>query len=88
MREDGTHAFRADAPGRLVVTDVTEFKLDGFKAYLSPVIDCYDGCPLSWSVSLYPDDDLTAGSLEKALPLLEGGFAIHTDGGINYFSNR
>ena len=88
LREDGAHGFRADAPGELVVTDVTEFRLDGFKAYLSPVIDCFDGCPVSWSVSARPDDDLTAGSLEKALPRLGPGCAVHTDGGGNYFSGR
>lgn len=88
LREDGTHNFHADAPGRLVVTDVTEFKLDDGKVYLSPVIDCYDGCPLSWSISAHPDDDLTAGSLEKALALLEKGCGVHTDGGANYFSGR
>ena len=88
LREDGTHGFRADAPGELVVTDVTEFALDGFKVYLSPVIDCFDGCPLSWSVSARPDDDLTAGSLEKALPRLGPGCKVHTDGGGNYFSGR
>lgn len=88
LQEDGTHDFRADAPGELVVTDVTEFALDGFKAYLSPIIDCFDGCPVSWSVSARPDDELTAGSLEKALGFLKKGCAVHTDGGGNYRSNR
>lgn len=43
LRGDGTHDFRAAAPGLLVVTDVTEFRLDGYRAYLSPAIDCFDG---------------------------------------------
>lgn len=88
LQEDGTHDFRAGSPGTLVVTDVTELELDGFKVYLSPIIDCFDGCPLSWSVSTRPDDDLTAGSLERALPRLEKGCAVHTDGGGNYRSRR
>lgn len=88
LQEDGTHGFYADAPGKLVVTDVTEFKLDDGKVYLSPIIDCYDGCPLAWSVSTRPDDDLTAGSLEKALARLRSGCWVHTDGGGNYFSSR
>ena len=88
LQEDGAHDFHAEAPGRLVVTDVTEFKLDDGKVYLSPIIDCHDGCPLSWSVSTRPDDDLTAGSLEKALPRLGSGCRVHTDGGGNYFSSR
>lgn len=88
LQEDGAHDFHAEAPGKLVVTDVTEFKLDDGKVYLSPIIDCHDGCPLSWSVSTRPDDDLTAGSLEKALPRLGSGCWVHTDGGGNYFSSR
>lgn len=88
LREDGTHGFHADAPGRLVVTDVTEFSAGGSKVYLSPVIDCHDGCPLSWRISLRPDDDLTAGSLEDALPMLGEGCVVHTDGGGNYRSER
>lgn len=88
LREDGTHDFHADKPGRLVVTDVTEFSLDAGKVYLSPIIDCYDGCPIAWRISLHPTDDLTAGSLEDALPMLERGCLIHTDGGGNYRSKR
>lgn len=88
LREDGTHDFHADAPGRLVVTDVTEFDLGGFKVYLSPIIDCFDGCPLAWRASTRPDDELTAGSLEDALGRLEEGCVVHTDGGGNYRSGR
>ena len=88
LREDGSHDFRACGPGRLVVTDVTEFKLDGFKVYLSPVVDCFDGCPVAWWASTSPDDELTAGSLEDALGFLEEGCAVHTDGGGNYRSSR
>lgn len=88
LREDGTHDFCASKPGRLVVTDVTEFALDGFKVYLSPVIDCFDGCPVAWRASTSPDDELTAGSLEDALDFLEEGCTVHTDGGGNYRSRR
>ena len=88
LREDGSHGFRACEPGRLVVTDVTEFKLDGFKVYLSPVVDCFDGCPVAWRASTSPDDELTAGSLEDALGFLEEGCTVHTDGGGNYRSSR
>lgn len=45
LAEDGTHDFHAPEPGLLVVTDVTEFRLDGLEAYLSPAIDCCDGWP-------------------------------------------
>lgn len=41
--------FHADAPNKLWLTDITEFKLPSVeKAYLSPVIDCYDGLVVAW----------------------------------------
>jgi transposase InsO family protein/transposase len=88
LKEDGTHEFHADKPGKFVVTDVTEFKLDGYKVYLSPIIDCFDGCPISWKSSLTPNDALTAESLKAALSQLEYGCWVHTDGGMNYRSNE
>ena len=66
LREDGTHDFHAAAPFELVVTDVTMFSLNGFRCYLSPVIDCFDGCPVAWATSRSPDDALTLGPLREA----------------------
>lgn len=78
------------APGELLVTDVTEFALGGFKSYLSPVIDCWDGCPVGFSVSLRPDQELCSSSLDMALGNLPEGSApaVHTDGGSCYRSRR
>ena len=43
--------FHADRPNELWLTDITEFKLpSGQKVYLSPVIDCFDGAPISYSI--------------------------------------
>ena len=67
------HDFSAGAPGELLVTDVTEFSLNGFKAYLSPVIDCWDGCPVGFSVSAHPDGELCSSSLREAPGLPAGG---------------
>lgn len=39
--------FHADLPNKLWLTDITEFKIPAGKAYLSPVIDCVDGAPVS-----------------------------------------
>ena len=63
LAEDGTHDFHAPEPGLLVAADVTGFRLDGFKAYLSPAIDCCDGWPVCWSVSRHPDKALVLGML-------------------------
>ena len=88
---DGTHDFHAPEPGLLVVTDVTEFRLDGFKAYLSPAIDCYDGWPVCWSVSRHPDKALMLGMLSDLVgevrPTAGRPLVLHTDGGSVYMTD-
>lgn len=88
LREDGAHDFSADAPDQMVVTDVTEFAVGGRKAYLSPVIDCFDGLPAAWSVSSHPDSALCDSSLEGYLAsgAAAPGVVCHTDGGGCYRS--
>ena len=89
LRGDGTHDFRADSPNEKWVTDITEFKLpdDPRKAYLSPVIDLFDGKPVGWSISPSPDADLANSSLLMACSQLGEGESpfCHSDGGIHYW---
>lgn len=40
--------FHADKPNEKWLTDITEFSIPSGKVYLSPVIDCFDGMPVSW----------------------------------------
>ena len=91
LAEDGTHDFHAPEPGLLVVTDVTEFRLDGFKAYLSPAIDCCDGWPACWSVSRHPDKALVLGMLsdlvDEVRPTEGRPLVLHTDGGSVYMTD-
>jgi len=57
LRDDrGRHHFRSNKPNELWITDVTEFRIPAGKAYLSPIVDCFDGMPPSWSISTTPDD--------------------------------
>ena len=61
----------------------------GGKAYLSPVIDCFDGEPAAWSVSRHPDSELTDSSLESYLARRPGRpepLVAHSDGGSTYRS--
>lgn len=58
--------FHAEAPNRLWVTDLTEFSIPAGKAYLSPVIDCYDGLPVAWTIGTSPNADLANGMLADA----------------------
>ena len=71
--------FHADEPNRLWLTDITEFRLPGGeKVYLSPVIDCFDGMPVAWSIGLHPDKRLANSSLLKACAARPaGGRTIH-----------
>ena len=92
LAADGTHDFHAPEPGLLVVTDVTEFPLDGFRAYLSPAIDCFDGWPVCWRVSRHPDKALMVGMLGDLLaevaPTEDRPLVVHTDGGSVYMTGE
>lgn len=56
--EEGKHRFGADRPSELRITDVTGFRIPAGKACLSPIVDCFDGMPLSWSISTSPDAEM------------------------------
>lgn len=90
LRGDGAHDFSAAEPDRLVVTDVTEFKVAGdAKVYLSPVVDCFDGDPVAWSVSEHPDSALVDSALLAYAGRLPEGHppvTAHSDGGGTYRS--
>ena len=82
------HDFSAAAPGEVLVTDITEFRLpdDPRKVYLSPAVDLFDGKPVGWAVGTSPDARLTESSLEMACATLGEGEApvAHTDRGCHY----
>ena len=87
LGEGGVHDFSAEHPDEMVVSDVAEFKAGGRKVYLSPIVDCFDGMPAAWSVSLHPDSALCDSSLRACLGTLPEGHAPvvgHTDGGCQY----
>ncbi len=42
--------FCAAAPNEKWLTDITEFQIPAGKFYLSPLIDCFDGLVVSWSI--------------------------------------
>ena len=54
--------FHADAPDALWLTDMTEFALpSGKKVYLNPVINAFDGAPVSWRIGTRPTKELLIG---------------------------
>ena len=78
--------FRAAAPNRLWLTDITEFGLPGGKVYLSPVLDCFDGGLVSWSIGTSPNAELANSSLRAACETLSAGErpVTHSDRGCHY----
>ena len=77
--------FQADNPNEKWLTDLTEFSISAGKVYLSPIIDCYDGMVVSWSLGTSPNAALVNGSLKKAMKKLNGETPIiHSDRGGHY----
>lgn len=62
--------FRASRPNEKWLTDITEFQLPAGKVYLSPVIDCFDGKVVSWSIGTSPDAKLVNTMLDDAIDTL------------------
>lgn len=78
--------FHAERPNVLWLTDVTQFTMDGYKCWLSPIIDCFDGMVVSWRLSLSPDADMANRMLLDAVATLCDGErpVIHSDRGCHY----
>ena len=55
--------FHADAPNKLWLTDIAEFRIPAGKVYLSPVVDCFDGMVVSWAMSTSPNAELANAML-------------------------
>ena len=49
------------------LTDITEFQIPAGKVYLSPVIDCFDGLVISWSIGTHSDAELVNTMLDAAV---------------------
>ena len=78
--------FHADQPNMKWLTDITEFHIPAGKIYLSPIIDCFDGLPVSWTIGTSPDAELVNTMLDNAIgTLLENEHPIvHSDRGAHY----
>lgn len=78
--------FKGDKPNEIWLTDVTEFKTDKGKLYLSPILDLYNSEIISFSLSTRPDTEFTNKSLNKGIERLspEDDLMIHSDQGFHY----
>lgn len=50
--------FHAEQPNMKWLTDITEFHIPAGKIYISPIIDCFDGLPVSWTIGTSPNAEL------------------------------
>ena len=79
--------FHAAAPNVKWLTDITEFQLPAGKVYLSPMIDCFDGLVVSWSIGTRPDAELVNSMLDAAVEKVadsENRPVVHSDRGAHY----
>ncbi|MDP9651869.1 transposase InsO family protein [Paraburkholderia caledonica] len=65
--------FRAAEPNQKWLTDITGFQIPAGKVYLSPVIDCFDGLVVSWSIGTRPDAELVNAMLDSAIESVADG---------------
>jgi transposase InsO family protein len=79
--------FYADAPNKKWLTDITEFQIPAGKVYLSPMIDCFDGMVVSWSIGTRPNAELVNTMLDAAIDkIADSGERplVHSDRGGHY----
>lgn len=78
--------FHADQPNKKWLTDITEFHIPAGKVYLSPLIDCFDGMPVSWTIGTSPDADLVNNMLDEGIKTLSDAEKplVHSDRGAHY----
>ena len=79
--------FKTNEPNRKWVTDVTEFKVNNQKLYLSPIIDLFNGEVISYTLSRHPNFKQVTDMLEdafKKLPDKVEHLILHSDQGWQY----
>jgi transposase InsO family protein len=78
--------FNADKPNIKWVTDLTEFNIPAGKVFLSPIIDCYDGMAVNWTIGTSPNADLVNDMLDGAISTLQNDEkpVVHSDRGFHY----
>lgn len=79
--------FNVGAPNQKWLTDTMEFEIPAGKVYLSPMIDCFDGLVISWSIGTRPDADLVNTILNAAIETVttsEDMPVVHSDRGGHY----
>ena len=82
--------FTSNNPNEKWVTDITEFKVNDDKIYLSPIVDLYNGEIISYSIYRRPVFNQVVEMLEKAFKTIPDGtnLILHSDQGWQYQMKR
>lgn len=94
--EDAHNAVLVGGPGTgkthlamaIGVAGITEFQIPVGKIYLSPMIDCFNGLVVSWSIGTRPDADLVNTMLDAAINTVAASSerpVVHSDRGGHYY---
>ena len=76
--------FSASAPNEKWLTDITEFQIPAGKVNRSPMIDCFDGMVVSWSIGTRPNAELVNTMLDAAVEKITASGdrpVVHSDRG-------
>ena len=78
--------FKADKPNQKWATDITEFKINNEKLYLSPIVDLFNGEIVSYNLSKHPVFHQVVDMLEKAFKKIPNNtnLILHSDQGWQY----
>ena len=82
--------FETAMPNHKWATDVTEFKVADSKAYLSPIIDMFNGEIISYTISDRPDLKMVMDMMHSAKRKVKNteGIILHSDQGWHYQHSR
>jgi len=78
--------FHADKPNDKWLTDLSEFHIPAGKVFLSPIVDCFDGLAVSWTIGTSPNAELVNDMLDVAISTLNDDEkpVVHSDRGGHY----
>ena len=78
--------FKANKPNQKWATDITEFKVNNDKLYLSPIIDLFNGGGVSYNLSKHPVFQQVIDMINKAFVKIPNNtnLVLHSDQGWQY----
>lgn len=78
--------FKANKPNQKWATNVTEFKVNDQKLYLSPIVDLFNGEVISYNLSRHPNFEQVTDMLNKSFKKIPKGtkLILHSDQGWQY----